>query len=591
MRRAVDWLTSVPISAPKARPDDVLYGTEDRPPAGVTMIAVVQQAMLMLMLLVYAVITGERMGLDPAGVVRFTSTCIFGFGLSTLLQGLRSRLTPGMLMVAIPSPVAFGTYIGIISAWGPSAAVGAVISANVIILLITPQLPRLRGYFPPEVAGVAVFMIGVMIIPEGIQRSLSPDAAGIISAPSMIASVVTLAAIVLCSIWGGVRLRVMSLIVGCGIGTVIALLLGAFDFSSLDNIPELGFFATPLPSPAAAWPTFVPAAILAYTVIELVHLMDQVASALTMDKLSDKNWVRADMSITARSSMANAIGNVVCGALGTLTGATSTANIGLAHASGVMSRFVGIGTGLLMMLLSFVPVVALVIVLTPGPVVGGVLIYTAAFMIIAGMELVLSRMMNSKRSFTVGFSIVIGFTVVTLPALVQNLPEWSRTIAASGLTVAVLTAIVLNALFRIGTSRTVTLQFEEGTPRAVQAAEHLEHWGAEWGARREVVMRGGMAVGEALELLNDGGFIKGAVALTTRFDEINLRCTITYEGEKPRLEQTAAPDLEALLNAEDDAALDAGLSEMSTNLIRRLADRVSVSSKGGKASLLLEFNH
>ncbi|WP_196222756.1 solute carrier family 23 protein [Pseudooceanicola algae] len=557
----------------------------------VASIAVLQQVLLTLMLLIYAVITAQQIGLDPAGTVRYTSTCIFGFGASTLLQGIRSRLSPGMLMVAIPSPVAFGTYVAIIAAWGPGAAVASVIIANIIILFIAPQLPKLRGYFPPEVAGVAVFMIGVTIIPDGVLHSLAPDEQGLASIPAAIAAVVTLGVIVAASIWGGTKLRVMSLIVGAGMGTIVAVLLGAVNHGVMASLPDLPIFAIPRPTTEVAWPLIVPSAIMAYTIIELVHAMDQVASALTMDKLTDKKWVRADMSVTSRSVTANAIGNIICGGLGTLSGATSTANIGLSHACGVMSRYVGIGTGLAMMAMAFVPAVALIITLTPEPVVGGVLLYTAAFMLIAGMELILSRMMNSKRSFTVGFSIVVGFTVVNLPYLVENLPQWSQAIVGSGLTFAVVTAIALNALFRIGTSRTVSVTLDRDRPLSHQASELLEHWGGEWGARQDVVMRCGIAVGEALEVLTDTGLVEGDVLLTLRFDEVNLRSTLTYQGTAPQIDAATQIDLEALMADEDDSLLDAKLSEMSSNLIRRLADRVSVSDKAGKASLLLEFNH
>lgn len=588
LRRLFSFL-SVPPAEPKDKPDDIVYGTNDLPPLGVLVISVLQHIMLLLMLAIYAVITAQELGLDVQNTIQYTATCVFCIGLHTALQGVRSRFTPGIMCICMPSPVALVTLVIIVTTWGPGAAVGAIIVSNVVIFAIAPFLPRMRGYFPPEVVGVAVLMIGITLIPLGIERSLALSEDSNLSLSALTASSMTLFGILGAAIWGSERVRVCALFLGVGLGTLAVVAFGAFDTDSLVLLNDMPLAAVPLPSPLFAMPVFIPAAILAYLVIELVHMMDQIASAMTLDKLTDGKWVRADIPTASRSASALAIANCISGALGLVTAASSTANIGLGHASGVLSRFVAIGTGFCMMALAFVPAVALLIIMTPLPVIGGILIYTATFMIVAGMELILSRMMNAKRSFTVGFSIVVGITVLLLPALSKNLPEWSQAIAGSALSAALVTAIALNAVMRIGVARSITIDLGATQDRARDSAEMLEHWGAEWGARREVVIRAGIAVGEALELLDQSGLIDGSPRLTARFDEVNLHCTLTYLGRPLQLEVEAI-DIDALLEA-DESQFESGLNNVSATLIRRLADRVNVGQKANSARLFLEFNH
>lgn len=576
--------------SPKIKPDGLVYSTNELPPLGVLAISVSQHtALIMILICIYAVITAQALGFDAQDSIRYASTCIFCFGLQAVLQGLRSRFTPGLLIINQPGPVALATLVVIVTTWGPGAAIGAILVTNVIIFLLAPFLPRMRGYFPPEIVGVAVFMIGVTIIPGAVERSLAPSQDGSASLSAMAVSLLTLLGILAATVWGNERVRLSALFIGVALGTLAVLAFGAFNTDGLALLHSTRLFALPLPSPAFAMPVFVPGAILAYLIVDLVHTMDQIASAMTMDKLTDKKWVRADIHAVSRSVTALAIGNFINGAMGAVSGSSSTANIGLGHASGVLSRFVAIGTGFFMMVLAFVPAVPLLIVIMPLPVIGGILIYTAAFMIISGMELILSRMMNAKRSFTVGFSVVVGITILLLPELPQNLPEWSQVIAGSALSLALVTAIALNALFRIGVARAITVELGAPQDRARDASEMLEHWGAEWGARRDVVIRAGIAVGEALELLENSKLIDGQPQLTVRFDEVNLHCTLIYQGRPPPLDVVTI-DIETLLNA-DDTQFETGLNNVSATLILRLADRVSVRQTADTARLLLEFNH
>jgi hypothetical protein len=243
----------------------------------------------------------------------------------------------------------------------------------------------------------------------------------------------------------------------------------------------------------------------------------------------------------------------------------------------------------MMMLLAFVPAVPSLIVLTPAPVVGALLIYTSAFMIVAGMDLILSRMMNTKRSFTVGISIVAGAAVYVLPRLVEAAPGWSQTMVSSGLTVSAIAAVLLNMLFRIGVHQTASTIIDARGGGA-EVADFLEHWGKVWGARREVILRAGLAIGEAMEILQRTGATAGQAELVVRFDEVDLVCTLRYPGEPLQL-GTAEVNVAAMLDADDDDVIEQGMRQVSALLVTRLADKVRTAKRDGKAELTLQFEH
>jgi hypothetical protein len=200
----------------------------------------------------------------------------------------------------------------------------------------------------------------------------------------------------------------------------------------------------------------------------------------------------------------------------------------------------------------------------------------------------MSRMMDARRSFTVGLAVVAGTAVMLMPQLGASVPDWAQVVVQSGLTVGALVAIALNAMFRIGTRRTVRLPLDPAG-EASQATEALEREGKSWGVRRDTVLRAGHAVGEALEVLRSQG-VEGRITLIASFDEFNLVCVLFYRGGALHLDPGNAPDMSAALEA-DDAHLEALMQRFSTTLMARLADRVRGVQKGELAELRLSFDH
>jgi xanthine permease XanP len=282
--------------------------------------------------------------------------------------------------------------------------------------------------------------------------------------------------------------------------------------------------------------------------------------------------------------------NIVSGLTCTLTTGISSANLGLAHMTGVAARRAGMVAGLLLIAISCLPQITTFIILLPSAVVGAILIYTAGYMMVSGAELIMSRMLNSRRQAVVGLGLAAGSAVFMVPELPALLPLELKPIFGSGLVVGVIVASVLNLLFRIGVSRSGVVILDQPQP-GPQASRFLDDRGADWGARPEVIARAGMTVGEALEALHAAGVLAGPARLLASFDEYKLILTLDYPGRGIQFSAAREVDWQALLEAEEDAALDETMASLSGLLIQRLADRVDSSERDGRGQLRLVFNH
>jgi len=309
---------------------------------------------------------------------------------------------------------------------------------------------------------------------------------------------------------------------------------------------------------------------------------------VVMERMDDAGWRRSNMRVVGGSVWANGVVNMLGGLTGGFGSATSSANIGLCSATGATARVIGVAAGVALIVASCFPPLIAIITLTPEPVRGAIGLYAAAYLVTSGMELILSRMLDSRRTFMVGLSISAGVAIIALPSLPAQAPEWAREIVSSPLAVASLLAIGLNLLFRLGISRSATLTVGAGTEMR-EITTFLERCGADWGARRDAILKAGNAAVEAVEVLRSNERADGTIRLTASFDEYNLDLEFVHSG-KPLVLTTSVVDPMKALDGDDDD-LEALLSAASNALLTRMADRARASSRGDRSVLQLHFEH
>ena len=125
-----------------------------------------------------------------------------------------------------------------------------------------------------------------------------------------------------------------------------------------------------------------------------------------------------------------------------------------------------------------------------------------------------------------------------------------------------------------------------------QAQTFLEDCGADWGARRDVIARAGLAVGEALEALQTAQVMSGPSTLEASFDEYKVILKLIYPGREFGMTSEQKIDWQALLETEDnDSEVEQAMTSIPGLLIRNWADQVDSGERDGMAWLRLQFDH
>lgn len=565
------------------KPAGIIYGVDEIPPLRTTLLLAVQHAGLALVFIVYPLMLLSGTPATQAHAEGVVTAAILAMAAGTFLQCLgRSGIGSGYLAVHIANPVYLPVSIQAVSMGGIGLACGMTVIAGFFSAIFSRFLPRLRHLFPAEVCGVGILMLGISMVESAVPRLLGLTVAGQIDLNSVAVAAVTLTLIVVLSIWPTGHIRLYSVLIGLSGGYGTAIWLGVIDPSSLRSVMDTGLVALPSLS-LPAW-QFQGTLLIPFLMTALVSSLDSVAGIVTCQKINQPEWVRPDMGSLSRGILADGAGVAAAGFLGTLGTGVSSAHIALSSATGATSRRIGLMASLLLLATVFIPPIAKLLSRMPTPVIGAVLTYAAVFLITSGMGLITSRMMDNRRVFMVGGSIVAGLSVMQFSELISQLPGWLSSIAGSPFAVASIGAIILNLLFRIGTARNASLCIEARLGDISQVRSFFEKRGGSWGARSQVIHRADAAVNELLETVILMELSSEAITVQARFDEYNLDVAVLYTGKVfPTLVQQLSP--EQLLD--DDHAL----MQLPALLIRQYADRVTVDTVNNQQRVSLHFDH
>jgi NCS2 family nucleobase:cation symporter-2 len=281
---------------------------------------------------------------------------------------------------------------------------------------------------------------------------------------------------------------------------------------------------------------------------------------------------------------ADGIASCLGGVAGGMGQTGSSSNIGLSIATRSTSRYIGFVTGGILIVLAFLPILATVFLIMPGPVIGGTLIYVAGFIIVGGFQTITSRMLDSRKIFVIGISFIFGISIYLIPGAYSGVPPLFSPLFDSALSLTTVIAIILNLVMRIGVKQRITMTIDPKASVSDQIFTLMERQGEAWAARGEVIHRMAMTLTEACELVVDRVSSSGPVTVFVSFDEYNLDAEVWYTGTPLPLPEKRPGD-EEILN--DPAAM----LLLGGFLIRAHADRASSSAFGGQAVLKIHMEH
>ncbi|MFA5662658.1 solute carrier family 23 protein [Castellaniella sp.] len=582
----------LPASPPFRRPHDLVYADAECPPTATLFGLGVQHMATALALIAYVLAAAQIGELDGEATRSLVTATILSMALATFLQSWGGKLGAGLLLVHIPDPILV-LVIGLVTArYGLGGLVLVGLVNGLVSICAGYLMPYLRALLPPTVAGVAVCVAGLSLITPGLEQIGGMDGHGQFNSTDVLVGLVTLAVIMVLSIWGNRRSKLFALLAGLFVGVVLAGLLGHLQgFEQLAAAPVFDLPSVPAPNFAVD-----PTVLIAIAVLSLMTQLDVFGCVVLLHKMNDSDWRRPDMQMIGAGMRANGLGNLLAGGLGAYPSAVSSANIALAHISRTTSRWVGLMIAALLALAAFLPQFTLALTLIPRSIIGAVGLYAAAYLIVSGIELIASRALDARGIFMVGLSFVAGLGVMFDPGLAEQAPEPVRFIASNGIIVAGLTAIILNLIFRLGISQHARLALADidHAQMARAITDFVEGQGAAWNARRDVVRRAAQAALEAAEAIVAAGNNRRLLEIKGSFDEFNLDFEFTHDGAPLPVSRPETTVDAGLLELDDDAfeaAMARTLSGVSGVLLRRLADNLKSGQRGDTAYLQLHFAH
>lgn len=372
-------------------------------------------------------------------------------GLTTLIQlfpvfgfGMGLPTVMGVAFAYMPILTTIGMQYGI------SAIFGAQLVAAFASIFIGMFIGKIRKFFPPIVCGTVVLAIGLSLYNTAINYfggGSAAQAARTFGSPQFwILALVTLAVTLACSLFGKGYIKVSGMIIGVGVGYVVALIMGGI----IDFTPVADAAIVSAPIPLHFGLEFHPDAIIMMILMYIVQAVQTIGdvSSTTMGGFG------RDAKDT---ELGGAIkGQGICGMIGALIGGLPTdpfsQNVGLICTTKVVAKRVFVIVSGIMLLAGFCPKLMSLIATVPQPVLGGATITVFAAITLSGIQLISEQPLNYRNRMIVGISLALGVGIAGASEILQFIPQLAQNIFGSSLVVAFIVCFVLNLIVPEGDS-------------------------------------------------------------------------------------------------------------------------------------------
>ncbi|MFM2355058.1 MAG: Uric acid transporter UacT, partial [Pseudomonadota bacterium] len=410
----------------------------------------------------------------------------------------------GVTFAAVGPMVAMGNAMP--GADGARAIFGAIIGAGIIAMLIAPLVSKMLRFFPPVVTGTIILVIGVSLMRIGINwifgNPVGPTApttvdpahadwlkavgemaatAGstipplpeklavaptvtnpLYAAPGNIAiSALVLVSIMLIAKYGRGFVSNISVLLGIVIGGIVAAVAGKMSFT---KVGEASWFDVIMPFHFGV-PTFDPVMILTMTLVMIVVMIESTGMFLALGDMTGRKVNRGALSAGLRT---DGLGTLIGGIFNTFPYTSFSQNVGLVGVTGIRSRFVCVAGGAILIVLGLVPKMGALVEALPTSVLGGAGLVMFGMVAATGIRILSAVDFQGNRNnlFVVAVSLGFGMIPLIAPNFKQWMPHSIHPLIESGILLATIAAVVLNAFFN-GAKGTA-----DDLKQAAGAAEH-----------------------------------------------------------------------------------------------------------------------
>jgi xanthine permease len=405
-------------------------------------------------------IIGRALKLPPEQVAFLISADLFAGGLATLVQSF------GLPGIGIRLPVMMGVTFASVSPMlsialqpdmGLLAVYGSVIAAGVFGILVAPFMRRMLPLFPPVVTGTIILVIGISLMRVGINwaggglPTLTKDFDGVkamVPNPAygqlqgLAVALFVLVVILALIRWGKGFVANVSVLLGILAGAALTAALGVMKF---DKVASAGWLDVVVPFRYGV-PEFHLVPILTMCIVMIVVMIESLGMFLAIGEICGRP---VDGAALTRGLRADGLGTIIGGVFNTFPYTSFSQNVGLVGVTGVRSRWVTVGGGVIMLILGLIPKMGALVEAVPQVVLGGAGLVMFGMVAATGARILTKVDFNANphNLFVVAVSVGFGMIPLVAPTFFGALPDFLHPLLESGILLAAVVSVILNVFF------------------------------------------------------------------------------------------------------------------------------------------------
>ena len=425
---------------------NLIYNVEDRPRFSECIVFAFQQ----LLAIIAATIAVPAI----VGNGMTASAALFGAGVGTLTYQITTKFR---------SPVFLGSsfaFLGSMFAAFAGAAsvsigyfgliIGAVFAGLVYVVLALivkfVGVAWINKLMPPVIIGPIVAIIGLSLAGNAVGDMMSEGYLGLICA------LVTLFTVILCSVYGSKRLKLIPFIVGIGAGYVIALFMSLAGkpiidltvFKNMDSIfgmPQFSF-VNAADGISGITGTYILSVFFAYAPVAFVVFAEHLADHKNLSTIIGRD-LTVDPGLH-RTLMGDGIGSMVGAFFGGCPNTTYGESIGCVAITGNASVITISTAAILAIIVSFIKPLMVILDSIPACVMGGVCMTLYGFIAVSGLKMLQPVDLNDNRNlFTASVILIAGVGGLSL-SFATGFGNITITTVACALILGIITNLITN---------------------------------------------------------------------------------------------------------------------------------------------------
>jgi len=577
-------MTAVPEQP--ERPPNLLYAVNEwPPPLRLALLGFQYAVMAAIYLILVAIILRHAHATQATSVNSMGIACV-GLAIGTILQALpRGPVGSGFLAPPLFSAVYLAPSVLAAETGGMPLVFGLTLLAGAVEVLVALALRRLQMVITPVLSGLTVFVVGLQLGVLGIGQTLDVRHEALPAYPFHLSvTMLTLAVCVGLSIWGRGTLKLLCSSLGLIAGMASASAIGLIDPAGLAAIGRAAWVA--LPRPAFLHLSFDVGLAPAFLAAGVAAALRAVGVITTCQQINNAAWLRPDKTNIRKGVLADGLSNVVGSVLGVPGMSVGPSLVGVSSATGATSRVIGFAAAIVLLIFAFSPKLSGLFLLVPQEVAGSLLVFTASFMIAGGMQVMLSRPIDTRAIYVMGISTLLALSENVYPGYFRELPPAVGSLTANPLALCLSAAIALTLLFRFGTQQAGEVAWNDAEGSVGVAVAFLRGKAQGWKIPADLIETSGVHARDVITYILQNHSRHPDGSLRAFYNGIELGVDITYRGTPTAHLPAARKDyspIESKLDNEEAAAI-LGLR----TFLRSLAvDRQQVTFQKGKVRVRL----